>query len=105
MSEHTGRLMALSAAVGGLVTAAALLIPVVFKPAPTTAPQLAPFVSDWLGGGHSPDEICTPLKQQYEKQYPEYNIDVRSFEANPKNSLGHVTYQYHCLFTATPRAR
>jgi hypothetical protein len=105
MSEQTGRLMPLSAAVGGLVTAAALLIPLLFQAGPRTAPQLAPFVSDWLGGGHSPDEICTPPKQQYEKQYPEYNIDVRSFEANSKNILGHVTYQYHCLFTATPRAR
>lgn len=95
--------MALSAAMGGLVTAAALLIPVIFKPAP--APQLAPFTSDWLGGGHSPDEICTPTKQQYEKQYPDYDIDVRSFEANAKNSPGHVTYQYHCLFTATPKRR
>jgi hypothetical protein len=92
-----------STLVGALTALVSVGIPI-FEHTRSTQLVLPPFISDWIGGGHSPDEVCAPQRQQYEKKYPEYDISVRHFEATTKDLTGHTSYQYRCSFAAMPKS-
>jgi hypothetical protein len=70
---------------------------------PGLAPTLAGYDSPEMGGGHNPNEQCSPALKAYQAQYPRFNISVKSWEDNNKNWLGHVTYHYHCRYSSAPR--
>ena len=69
---------------------------------PTPVPVLAGYDSPAMKGGHSPGERCNPLLTQYQAAYPKLKIDLRSWEDNNKDWLGHVSYHCHCRY-ATER--
>jgi hypothetical protein len=66
---------------------------------------LAPYDSPTVGGGHNQGEYCEPRAAAYRSQYPDYNITWSASEGSDKDFFGHVTYNYHCEFAATPKAR
>jgi hypothetical protein len=63
---------------------------------------LAPYDSPTTDGGHSQREYCEPRAESYRAQHPNFTITWRGSEANHKDMLGHVTYNYHCEFIAVP---
>jgi hypothetical protein len=66
---------------------------------------LAPFDSGTTDGGHNQGEYCDPRAAVYRAQHPNYTITWKGSETNHKDTFGHVTYNYHCEFIATPTGR
>ena len=66
-------------------------------------PVLAGYDSPKMGGGHTEEEQCRPLRDKYASDYPNFNITVSSSQDSDKDMLGHVTYHYHCQYSATPK--
>ena len=71
----------------------------------TAALALAPFDSGTTDGGHNQGEFCEPRAAAYRSEHPNYTITWRGSETNHKDTWGHVTYNYHCEFIATPNGR
>jgi hypothetical protein len=67
--------------------------------------KLAPLDVGPTDGGHNQGEYCEPRAAAYRAQYPNYSIIWKGSETNHKDSLGHVTYNYHCEFIATPNGQ
>lgn len=70
---------------------------------PIPTPNLAGYDSPAMGGGHNQTEQCGPLLQKYQQENPQFNVTLKSWEDNDKDFLGHVTYHYHCRYSATPK--
>ena len=78
--------------------------PVVPKTAAGPPPLLPNLNTDWVEGGHTAQEYCNPQKAAYEKQYPNFTIEMTILgDENKKDFLGHVTYRFHCAFAAKPK--
>jgi hypothetical protein len=76
-------------------------VPEVPKAAAVPPPQLPNLSTDWVEGGHTAQEYCNPQKAAYEKQYPNFTIEMTILgDENRKDFLGHVTYRFHCAFAA-----
>jgi hypothetical protein len=68
-------------------------------PPPTSAARRVAVDSGWLDGGHNQSEVCGSLMNSVKAQYPGSEVKlVSSSEDSRKDFLGHVTYNYHCVF-------
>ena len=68
-------------------------------------PKLAAYDSPEVDGGHTQAEYCEPVAVKYRSQFPDFDIQWQASEGSHKDLLGHVTYTYHCEFSAVPKAR
>ena len=74
------------------------------KPAPAPAPVLPGYDSPEMGGGSDQGTQCVPLLDKYRAENPGFNVELKSWEDKDKDTWGHVTYHYHCRYSATPKA-
>jgi hypothetical protein len=57
------------------------------------------FQSGWVGGGHNQNEMCQQGIQALKGQFPGKTLSVvSSDEQSRKDFLGHVEYNYSCVF-------
>ncbi len=68
------------------------------SPPPSAVTRVA-VDSGWLDGGHNQSEVCGRLMNDVKAQHPGKDVKlVNSSEDSRKDFLGHVTYNYHCVF-------
>lgn len=66
---------------------------------PPSPAKIVTVESGWLDGGHNQSEVCGRLMGEVKAQHPGNEVRlVNSSEDFRKDFLGHVTYNYHCVF-------
>lgn len=72
-------------------------------PVPAATAETATYRTGWIGGGHNQAEACQSGLAELGPKHPGKRLSpLSSNEISNKDLLGHVTYNYTCVFRISP---